>query len=98
MATQYTDAFKQETLRYMQDNPQKTRKQISDELGIAHGTLKGWCASFKESGLLNQPLSSPPTAKELEQQIKRLKRELEQAHQDIDILKKFGVYMAKQQK
>ena len=63
MVTQYTDAFKQETLRYRQDNPQKTRKQIADELGISHGTLKGWCSTFKERGLLSQPLSIPPTAK-----------------------------------
>ena len=98
MATQYTDAFKQETLRYIQDNPQKTKKQIADELGIAHGTLKGWCTVFKERGALTQPLSATPTAKELEQQNKKLKRELAQAHQEIDILKKFGVYLAKLQK
>jgi len=85
-------------LRYIQDHPQKAKKQIADELGIAHGTLKGWCSTFKESGLLTQPLSNPPTSKELEQQIKKLKKELELAHQDIDILKKFGVYMAKLQK
>ena len=98
MAMQYTDAFKQETLRYIQDHPHKTRKQIADELGIAHGTLKGWCSVFKEKGALVQPLSHPPTTKELEQQLKKLKKELELAHQDIDILKKFGVTMAKLQK
>jgi transposase-like protein len=98
MATQYTDTFKQETLRYIQDNPHKTRQQIADELGIAYGTLKGWCSTYKETGVLSQTLSTPPTTKELEQQIKKLKRQLELAHQDIDILKKFGVYMAKLQK
>lgn len=98
MATQYSDTFKQETLRYIQDNPQKSRKEIAIELGISYGTLKDWCARARESGVVFKQLSNPPTIKELEQENRRLKRELEMAHKDNEILKKFGVYMAKLQK
>jgi transposase-like protein len=98
MATQYSDTFKQDTLRYIQDNPQKSRKDIAAELGISYGTSKDWCARARESDVVFQQMSNPPTLKELEQENRRLKRELEMAHKDNEILKKFGVYMAKLQK
>lgn len=93
----YSSTFKQEAIHYVVSHPDKTRKQFAEELSIAYGTFKQWFSGLDLSTITAQS-SEPKTTKELEQEIRRLKRELEMSHKKNELLKKFSMYMAKLQK
>ncbi len=60
--------------------------QIARDLGIADSTLHHWCKVFAQQGNQAFPRSGHQTAQE--EEIRRLKRELEVVRQECDILKK----------
>lgn len=88
---QYTKEFKLEVVQasYQTDKP---LGQFADDMGIGRSTLTNWRAQHKKSG----DDAFPGTGNQLPEdaELTRLKRELRQARQERDILKKALAFFA----
>lgn len=81
----FTKEFKREAVQLVQRSG-KSQAQIARDLGIADSTLHQWCKEFTEQGSQAFPGSGHQTVQE--EELRRLKRELEVTRQERDILKK----------
>jgi transposase len=81
----YTQEFKREAVRLAQSSG-KSITQIARELGISDARVHQWRKELAEHGPEAFPGSGHQTA--LEEENRRLKRELERARQERDILKR----------
>lgn len=81
----YTKEFKEEAVRLAQTSG-KPIAQIARELGISDSAIHGWRKELTEHGKDAFPGKGHQT--ELEEENRRLKRELERVQQERDILKK----------
>ena len=81
----YTKEFKEEAVRLAQTSG-KPIAQIARELGISDSAIHGWRKELVEHGNDAFPGKGHQTA--LEEENRRLKRELERVQQERDILKK----------
>ncbi len=81
----YTKEFKLEVVRASYETD-KSQAQFAADIGIGKSTLTNWRAAFKKSGEQAFPGSGYQTPDDAE--LTRLKRELRQARQERDILKK----------
>ncbi len=68
----------------------KSITQVARDLGISDSTLHHWCKLLAEQGEQAFPGSGHQTAQE--EELRRLKRELEVVRQECEILKK-GVHI-----
>lgn len=84
----YTNDFKRDALRYIQEHPEMKIKDIADYLGVPVGTLYDWNKKMHRSYILGEdvPTNSPMTAEEKE--LARLKRENRDLKDALEILKK----------
>jgi transposase len=83
----YTREFKFEVVQLVKSSG-KPMSQIARELGISDSALSKWCKQLVEQGEQAFPGSGHQTAQE--EEIRRLKRELEITRQERDILKASG--------
>lgn len=81
----YTKEFKQEAVR-LAETSGKPIAQIARELGISDSAIHGWRKELAEHGEEAFPGKGHQTV--LEEENRRLKRELERVQQERDILKK----------
>ena len=81
----YTQEFKREAVRLAQTSG-KPITQVARELGISDASIHQWRKELAEHGPEAFPGSGHQTA--LEEENRRLKRELERTRQERDILKK----------
>ena len=81
----YTKEFKEEAVRLAQTSG-KPIAQIARELGISDSAIHGWRKELAQHGPEAFPSKGHQT--ELEEENRRLKRELERVQQERDILKK----------
>jgi transposase len=81
----FTKEFKFEAVRLVKTSD-KSISQVARELGIGDSTLHHWCQQLAEQGEQAFPGSGHQAAQE--EEIRRLKRELEVTRQERDILKK----------
>ena len=81
----YTREFKEEAVRLAQTSG-KPITHIAHELGISDASIHQWRKELAQHGTTVFPGSGHQTA--LEEENRRLKRELEIARQERDILKK----------
>ncbi len=81
----FTKEFKLEAVQLLQRSG-KSQAQIAHDLGIADSTLHHWCKEFTEQGSQAFPGSGHQTPQE--EELRRLKRELEVTRQERDSLKK----------
>ncbi len=81
----YSKEFKEEAVRLAQTSG-KPIAQIARELGISDSAIHGWRKELAEHGKDAFPGKGHQT--ELEEENRRLKRELERVQQERDILKK----------
>lgn len=96
--TIYTSEFKREAVKLAQSSG-KPISQIAAEMGIKANTLYNWVyISMKKQKPLSKA-KQPATHryKELEQENKRLQKELKRAKMERDILKKAAAYFASQE-
>jgi transposase len=84
----YTQVFKREAVRLAQTSG-KPITQVARELGISDASIHQWRKELAEHGPEAFPGSGHQTA--LEEENRRLKRELERTRQERDILKKQSV-------
>lgn len=84
----YDDSFKQNALNLITEQKMSV-KQISEELGVSTDSLRHW---LKKSGLNptveNRGNLMSKKIRDLENEVKTLKKELEQKKEVIDVLKK----------
>lgn len=78
----FTKEFKQEAVRLAQTSG-KSITQVARDLGIADSTLHHWWKQQAEQALVGSGHQTP-----LEEEVRRLKRELEVVRQERDLLKK----------
>ncbi len=81
----YTAEFKREAVRLAQTSG-KPIAQVARELGISDTSMHEWCKQLAAHGSEAFPGSGHQTAQE--EELRRLKRELEVTRQERDILKK----------
>ena len=81
----YTAGFKREAVRLAQTS-EKPIAQVARELGIADTSIHQWRKELAAHGEEAFPGSGHQTAQE--EELRRLKRELEVTRQERDILKK----------
>lgn len=84
----YNDDFKRDAVRYLDEHPDMTRVQVAQYLGIPKDTLYGWAKTASRNKLFgtNDPVPAPKT--EQDREIERLERELRDAKDALEILKK----------
>jgi len=87
----YTDDFKRDAVRLMENRGKRTIMQVADDLGINDRLLYHWVKQFgtKSTAEPNEQVES------LEQEVRRLRRENEQLRIDKAILKKAAAFFAK---
>jgi transposase len=81
----YTQEFKREAVQLVKSSG-KPMSQVARELGISDSVLYHWSKQLADQGEQAFPGSGHQTAQE--EEIRRLKRELEVTRQERDILKK----------
>ena len=81
----YTREFKLEALRLVETSG-KNMSEIERDLGITSGLLSQWRQRLSENG--HQSFPGRGRLQDTDEEIRRLKRELEVVRQERDILKK----------
>jgi transposase len=81
----YTKEFKLEAVRLVKTSG-KPMSHIARDLGVSDSALYHWCKQWTEQGEQAFPGSGHQTAQE--EELRRLRRELEVTKQERDILKK----------
>lgn len=81
----YTREFKQQAVQ-LYETSGKTKTQIARDLGISDSALSKWCKELSEQGKEAFPGKGHQTS--IEEENKRLKREVEILRQEREILKK----------
>ena len=80
-------------------NSEKSVIKIADELGVHEKTLYGWLSRYKRDNNLEDPIRSTKKSQEkesLEEENRRLRKELASVKKDREILKKAAAYFAKE--
>ena len=91
----YDSAFKLEAIRLVNEEHRNIR-EVERNLGISQGTLSRWVREYKADPVETFPGKGRLKAKD--EEIRRLKRELEKVQEERDIIKKALVYFAEDQK
>ena len=87
MAMQHDKQFKLDAIRYYQDHKDLGVRGCAENLGIGYSTLTKWLKDFRESGDI--PVrGSGNYASDEQKEIARLRRELRDAQDALDVLKK----------
>lgn len=91
----YTSEFKREAVKIVQTSD-KPISQVAEELGVKSNTLYNWVSqSMNKQKPISKAKQSPSHRyKELEQENKRLLKELKRTQMEREILKKAAAYFA----
>jgi transposase len=87
----FTPEFKQEAVRLLLESGRPI-SHVARELGVRPDQLRHWKQAFARPG----PDRSPPSSETPEQELRRLRRELETVRQERDFLKKAAAFFAKE--
>ena len=88
MPKKYSSEFKKDTLKYIEDHPDTDKRICAEYLGIPYDTLYGWYKRAQREKRGESADSSYVKMTEEEKEIARLKRELRDTKDALDILKK----------
>ena len=85
--TKYSQEFKEDAVRYQLEHSDIALRKCAENLGIGYSTLTKWLKDFRESGDI--PVrGSGNYASDEQKEIARLRRELRDAKDALDVLKK----------
>ena len=87
MAKQHDKQFKLDAVRYYEDHQDLRMRGCAQNLGISYSTLSKWVKEFKESGDIIVR-GSGNYASDEEKENARLRRELRDTKDALDVLKK----------
>jgi len=93
MMTQYSEEFREEAVRLVLES-KSSISQVARDLGVSVWTLRGWVRKYREKSRVDQPRR----AETVEEENRRLRRELAVLRQEREILKKAAAYFAKEQR
>lgn len=94
MAKQHDKQFKLDAIQYYQDHKDLGVRGCAENLGIGYSTLTKWLKDFRESGDI--PVrGSGNYASDEQKEIARLRRELRDAKDALDVLKKSNQHSGK---
>lgn len=87
MSKHYSKEFKKDAIQYIKDHPRMDKKEAAKNLGIPYDTLYGW---YKQARRENRPEAYDESGRQTEEEkeIIRLRRELRDAKDALEILKK----------
>lgn len=85
---QHTQQFKLDAVNYRKEHPDLTQVECAKNLGIGASTLGKWEAQFRNNDGDIPVVDSGNYASEEAREIARLKRELRDAQDALDVLKK----------
>ena len=86
--TQHTKQFKLDAVNYRKEHPDLTRVECANNLGIGVSTLARWEAQFRDNEGDIPVRGSGNYESDEAKEIARLKRELRDAQDALDVLKK----------
>ena len=87
MAKHYDKQFKLDAIRYYHDHRELGLQGCASNLGISHQTLSRWQKELRDTGDI-ESRGSGNYASDEAKEIARLKRELRDAQDTLDVLKK----------
>ena len=85
---QHDKQFKLDAVKYRKEHPDLTQEECAKNLGIGISTLARWESQFRDYGGDIPTRGSCNYASDEQKEITRLKRELRDAHDALDVLKK----------
>jgi transposase len=96
----YTQEFKDSAIQ-LALNSKKSAMTIAKELGMSNKTLYGWLREYRRQHNLDTSstayrISKSTTSESLEEENKRLRKELVNIKKEREILKKAAAYFAKE--
>ena len=86
--TQYSKQFKEDAVRYRKDHPELTVQKAAENLGISESALKNWMKAARENGGSVPTRGTGNYSSDEAKEIARLKRELRDTKDALEILKK----------
>lgn len=92
----YTEEFKQEAVKLALKSP--STSHAARQLGVPFVTLCGWVKRFKDHHASSVHAPNGDTLSAIMEENRRLRKELEIACEEKEILKKAATYFAKHQK
>lgn len=87
-STQHNKQFKLDALKYVNEHPDLTQEECCKNLGISLSTLARWQTQFRDNDGDIPTRGSGNYASDEQKEIARLKRELRDAQDALDVLKK----------
>lgn len=87
-STQHDKQFKLDALKYVSQHPDLTKEECCKNLGIGLSTLCRWSKQYSEHGGDVPTRGSGNYSSDEQKEIARLKRELRDANDALDVLKK----------
>lgn len=91
----FSREFKLEAVRHLESSG-KPVTEVARELGVRRNQLYRWQVEFEASGEHAFPRSGTAGKSKQEDEVARLKRELERVKEERDILKKAAMYFARE--
>lgn len=85
---QHTKQFKLDAVRYRKEHPDLTQEQCANNLGIGLSTLSRWESQYRNNNGDIPVIGSGNYISDEAKEIAHLKRELRDAQDALDILKK----------
>jgi len=85
---QHDKQFKQDAVKYVEEHPDLTQEECCKNLGIGLSTLSRWRTQYRLNGGDIPVIGSGNYASDEQKEIARLKRELRDAQDALDVLKK----------
>lgn len=86
--TQYSKQFKEDAVRYRKDHPELTVQKAAENLGISESALKSWKKAAREKEGSVPTRGTGNYSSDEAKEIARLKRELRDTKDALEILKK----------
>ena len=86
--SQHDKQFKLDAIKYVQEHPDLTQEECSKNLGIGLSTLSRWKSQYAHNDGDIPVRGSGNYASDEQKEIARLKRELRDAQDALDVLKK----------
>jgi transposase len=85
---QHSQQFKQDAVKYTLEHPDLTHEECAKNLGIGLSTLSRWKKEYAENSGTVPTRGSGNYASDEQKEIARLKRQLRDAEDALDVLKK----------
>lgn len=92
---QHTKQFKLDAINYRKEHPNLTQAKVAENLGIGLSTLTRWQAQFRKNKGDIPVRGSGNYESDESKEIARLKRELRDAQDALDVLKKAIIILGK---